>query len=247
MTLLCCIAAALVSGCTPDGAGCTTGLGPQETEVRLLPDGLDRLLVDDRIHVVWTPSDTVPHAIVRAGAGVLAGVRIEADGSSGLARVVDFNGCHWVRRLDAVPEVELVGCTFREILLQGQGDFSMGAPLLSGDLRVEGNEMAGRVGLMFMGDTLTVRMPNGIGHVHAEGEAIRLRAFRSGFGDLDARDLTAGQVMVHHAGLGEVHLRAPGYLFLEMAGHGNAVLHGPGDLRDIRHLDGATGEVIEWP
>jgi len=59
--------------------------------------------------------------------------------------------------------------------------------------------------------------------------------------------LQTQQMMFHHAGLGRVDLRPEGYLFLEMSGHGDVHLYGPGDQRDIRISDGATGSLIEWP
>lgn len=235
------------AGCSDGRAGCTTALGAESTR-RVVPDGaVTSLTVYDRIDVEWSPvQDTLgPRLTWTAGEGVIDG--LDAAWLDGELVLSDANACAWVRRLDAVPKVRLEGMAFREVRLEGQGRFSMIDTLRTGDLRVEGDEMAGDAVLLFDGDTLQVRMPNGIGDVRLAGRARRLRTFRSGFGELDARGLETGQALVHHAGLGDVHLTAPGYLFLEMAGAGDAYIHGTPQQEVILMLEGGTGTVHHQP
>ena len=234
-----------VASCRPDGAGCGTALGEMTTDTLILSNAISRLEIEGRIHVSWRPSEEEPVAIRRAGLGVIEGLSLQEE--SGGLHIKDNNTCHWVRDLTAIPEVELVGMSLEEIQLLGQGDFAMLDTLRGGNLTVEGDEMSGNISLRFSGDTLQLRLPNGIGHAHVMGSALRFRSFRSGFGDLDAQDLDAQQIMLHHGGLGQVDLETRGYLYLELAGHGDVHLHGQSQDQDIRILPGATGQVVEWP
>jgi len=231
-----------LAGCGREGAGCLTPLGPiVERPVALDMDVLI-LELEDRVDVLWDPTGTEPQALIRAGEGVAGGVSIEQ--ADGVLRIADRNTCHWARDLSAVPQVWLSGIRPDTVHLLGQGAFTMTETLHGGDLAVIGNEMAGQASLRFAGDTLQVRMPNGAGHVDIQGRARRLRAFRSGFGDLDAGALAADQVMLHHAGVGDVRLFGPGYLYLELAGHGDVHLGGAEGDWNILRLPGATGQVI---
>ena len=236
------LAALTLSSCGREGAGCLTPLGPMVE--RPVPLDMDVLILelDDRVDVLWDPTGTGSQAVVRAGEGVAGGVFIEQ--TDGVLRIADRNTCHWVRDLSAVPQVLLSGIRPNTVHLLGQGAFTMTDTLHGGDLAVIGDEMAGQTTLRFAGDTLKVRMPNGLGHVNIQGRARRLRAFRSGFGDLDARALAADQVLLHHSGVGDVYLTGPGYLYLELAGHGDVHLGGAEGDWNILRLPGATGQVI---
>lgn len=235
-------AALALAGCGREGAGCLTPLGPMVE--RSVPLDMDVLIVEleDRVDVLWDPKGTESQALIRAGEGVAEGVSIEQ--TDGVLRISDLNTCHWARDLSAVPQVLLSGIRPDTVHLLGQGAFIMTDTLHGGDLAVIGDEMAGQTALRFAGDTLQVRMPNGLGHVDIEGRARRLRAFRSGFGDLDARAMSADQVLLHHAGEGDVRLFGPGYLYLELAGHGDVHLGGAEGDWNILRLPGATGQVI---
>jgi len=237
----------LAAGCIGEGAGCLTPLGEVTTHTVALDGGFEAAQVLDRIDVEWAPKEAgeAPRLIWTAGEGVLAGMSAEV--SDGTLLIQDLNTCRWVRPLHAVPKVRIEGVDCRQWLLEGQGQFTMLDTLREGDLRVTGDEMSGSVYLLFDADTLQVRMPNGIGHVDVQGRARRLRAFRSGFGDLNARQLETRQAMVHHRGLGEVHINATDYLYLEVAGAGNTYLHGTTEDSNIQILDGATGSVMDVP
>jgi len=244
-TLACLVLSMGMWGCNPNGAGCGVALGEWTTDTLRLAAGTSVLEVHGRVDVSWRPSTEEPRAILRAGEGVIQGLSLSE--SSGTLLLEDNNSCHWSRDLSAIPQVELVGVNFAQVQLYGQGDFVMLDTLTHGDLVVEGDEMSGDISLCFAGDTLQLTLPNGIGHAEVKGTAVRFRSFRSGFGDLNARSMNAQQVLIHHGGLGQVNLQPQGYLFLEVAGHGDVHLFGPGQLRDIRRLPGATGQVVEWP
>ena len=241
LTLVC----VWTSSCSGDRAGCATPLGPAVMDTVDLAVMAPQLEVVDRVEVHWWPEATSSYAVVHAWEGTRNGVRV--DDNADVLRIEEVNRCAWVRRLDAVPRVDLHGIRPSTIQLEAQADFVMEAPWQGDFLSVGSDEMAGDVDLWFEGDSLRVRLPNGIGHARLRGTATRLTCFRSGFGDLDATGLAANQVMVHHAGLGDVRLRPQGYLFLELAGAGNAILEGAGNERDIRILPGATGEVFTVP
>ena len=243
----CVLVCLALMACNREGADCFTPLGEPETRTVQLSEDINAIEIRDYIDVEWSPvpDSEGARAIWSGGAGTLDG--LDATVTDGTLVIQDLNSCRWVRSMEAVPTVRLAGWACREVLLEGQGSFTMVDTLVGGDLDVEGNEMAGPVKLRFAGDTLKVRMPNGIGHVHIAGRALRLRSFRSGFGDLDARALYAESAMVNHAGVGEVHLRASQYLYLAMGGAGNAYLHNTPSDQVIQYLDGATGSVLTWP
>ena len=234
-------------GCGREGAGCLTPLGQTVTRMVPLEGDVESLLVLDRMDVAWNPTDDGlgPRITWTAGEGVLDGLGARVSG--GQLTLSDANTCAWVRDLQAVPRVLLEGVSFDTLLLEGQGRFDMVDTLRGGDLFVEGDEMSAPAHLLFAGDTLRVRMPNGIGHVKVEGRAQRFSSFRSGFGDLDALGLRAERMIVHHAGLGEVYLEAPGYLYIALSGAGNVWLAGEADQQDIVRFEGATGELLSWP
>ena len=237
-------AAFLFTGCGKDRAGCLTPLGdPVEKHVTLETD-IVQLQIEDEIDIVWDPNGQEQSAVVVAGEGLVDGIELMTQ--EGVLSIVDRNTCKWVRDLSAIPEVRLSGIRPDTVDLWGQGRFSMTDSLHGGDLVIRGDEMAGPVELLFAGDTLRVRTPNGIGHVRVAGTARRFRSFRSGFGDLDARMLQSDQIMVHHAGVGEVRLAGPDYLYLEVAGHGNVHLLGEEGDWNIHVFPGATGQVF-WP
>ena len=237
-------AACLLVGCGKERAGCLTPLGDPVEKLVMLEAGIVQLKVEDEVDIVWDPNGQGPSAVIAAGEGVVDGIELMT--RNGVLHVTDRNTCEWVRDLSAVPEVRLSGIRPDTLDLWGQGRFSMVDFLHGGNLVVRGDEMAGQTDLMFSGDTLQVRMPNGIGHVRVEGTAKRFRSFRSGFGDLDARMLQADQIMLHHAGIGEVHLTGPEYLYLEVAGHGDVHLFGEEGDWNIHVFPGATGQVF-WP
>lgn len=239
------LAALILHGCQADRAGCFTSVGNAAERALDLVGEVTMVEVEDEVNIRWNPNGTDMRATVMAGEGLVEGIEVEL--SDGVLRIADGNACHWVRDLSVVPVVVLEGIRPDSLLLTGQGDFTMTDTLQEGNLTVLGDEMAGEVHLLFSGDTLKLRMPNGIGHVSANGRARRFRGFRSGFGDLDLRGLQAEQVMLHHAGMGRVSLTAPGYLFLEMASHGDAHLFGPEGDWDIHLLDGAAGTVTHHP
>ena len=243
----CLLACLVLTACNREGAGCLTPLGAPATRTVELTEEVTAIEIRDYIDVEWSPvpSPEGARAIWSGGAGILDG--LDATVTEGTLVVQDFNACRWVRPMDAVPKVRLEGWICREVLLEGQGRFTMVDTLVGGDLEVVGNEMAGPVKLSFAGDTVKVRMPNGIGHVDIAGRAQRLRSFRSGFGDLDARALETESAMVNHAGVGEVHLNATAYLYLSMGGAGNAYLHTVPEDQVIQYLDGASGSVLTWP
>lgn len=232
-------------GCAREGAGCTTGLGGQAIDTVWIQSQPERLEVRDRVEVHWWPTDTPGMAIRHAGEGVLEGVSVEMEANTLV--IEDQNRCHWVRDLTAIPEVHLHGIRPPAVFVESQADFVMESPWPAGDLSIEGDEMSGDLEVWFHGDSLRLRLPNGMGHARLRGHAKRFSSFRSGFGDLTADDLQADQVLVHHAGVGDVLLRPEGYLFLELAGPGLVQLIGPGVERDIHILPGATGQVIETP
>lgn len=237
----------VLTACNRDGADCLTALGDPATRTVQLSTDITAIEIRDYIDVEWSPVPSAEgaRATWSGGAGILDG--LDATVTEGTLVVQDFNTCRWVRPLDAVPTVRIEGWVCRELWLEGQGSFTMVDTLVGGDLEVVGNEMAGPVKLLFAGDTVKVRMPNGIGHVDIAGHARRLRSFRSGFGDLDARALDTESAMVNHAGVGEVHLNASAYLYLSMGGAGNAYLHTAPADQVIQYLDGATGNVMMWP
>ncbi len=243
----CAAVAAVVgwSGCARDGAGCATPLGAVTSDEIALELSPDLLVIRDRIEVHWWPGDPVPRIARHAWEGTLEGLSIVEDG--GVIYIEDFNRCAWARRMDAIPRVDLMGLAPPHVLLESQADFIMEGPWVGGNLSIEGDEMAGNLHLQFLGDSLRLRLPNGIGHATVEGEAVRFSTFRGGFGDLEATALDAQQVLAHHGGVGEMKLRPEGYLFLELAGAGDVHLMGPGAERDIHILPGAAGEVIELP
>jgi hypothetical protein len=158
--------------------------------------------------------------------------------------IEDRNRCGWVRRLSAVPRVDLRGMMPREVLLESQADFIMEAPCTSGDLTVEGDQMAGRIDLWFEADSLKVRLPNGIGHASAKGTAVRFSTFRSGYGDFDASALNAERVVAHQAGTGVMTLRPEGYLYLELSGAGTVYVLSEPEAQDLYVWPEATGEII---
>lgn len=237
----------LCMGCGGEEAGCLTPLGRTVTRMVPLEGDVETLLVLDRLDVAWNPTDDGlgPRITWTAGEGVVEG--LDAEVSSGKLTLSDANTCAWVRDLHAVPKVLLEGVSFERVLLEGQGRFDMLDTLRGGDLFVEGDEMSAPAHLLFAGDTLRVRMPNGIGHVKVEGRAQRFSSFRSGFGDLDALGLEAERMIVHHAGLGEVYLDAPGYLYIALSSAGNVWLAGEADQQDVVFHEGATGELLSWP
>ena len=241
------LVAFLEVGCGGEGAGCLTPWGETATKTIPLEGDIGSLLVLDRIDVAWNPTNDGlgPRITWTAGEGVLEG--LEAEVQDGQLTVSDGNVCGWVRNLDAVPHALLEGVSFRTLLLEGQGRFDMVDTLRGGDLFVEGDEMSAPAHLLFHGDTLRVRMPNGIGHVKVEGRAQRFSSFRSGFGDLDALGLDADRMIVHHAGLGEVYLESPGYLYIAISNAGNVWLHGEPDQQDFELYEGATGALLAWP
>ena len=243
----CVAAAALVGwgGCAPDRAGCATPLGATASDEIALGLSPDELVVRDRIEVHWWPGDSLPRITRHAWEGTIAGLSIVEDG--GVLYIEDVNRCAWARRMDAIPRVDLKGIAPSRVLLESQADFIMEGPWVGSDLTVEGDEMSGNLHIQFQGDSLRLRLPNGIGHATVEGEAVRFSTFRAGFGDVDATALNAQQVLAHHGGVGEMKLRPEGYLFLELAGAGDVHLMGPGAQRDIHILPGATGTVIELP
>lgn len=238
-----------VSGCSPDRAGCLTPLGETVVQSTALDEAVAAIAMEDHIDVFWRPTagpgSLQPMVTVRAGEGVIGGVEVAVE--DGVLHIADRNTCAWVRDLAAVPEVTIEGLQPESIMLWGQGDFTMLDTLTFGNLTVEGDEMAGKTTLLFGADTLKVRMPNGIGHVDVRGHARRFRAFRSGFGDLDARTFSPAQAMVHHAGVGDMILSPGGYLFLELAGQGDVLLWGDQQDWDIRILEGASGELVFHP
>ncbi len=240
-----CGASALLTACSQDGAGCITPLGEPIQDTLFWDIQPVELQVRDRIEVHWWPNDSIPKAVIHAWQGTMDGVSVGMD-SEALV-IDDRNRCAWVRRLSAVPRVDLFGMRPVEVQLESQADFIMEAPWVGSDLMVDSDEMAGDVSLWFQGDSLRLRLPNGIGHATVRGQARRFSSFRSGFGDLEASGLEADQVLVHHAGLGEVRLRPQGYLFLEMAGAGDAFLQGEEVGWDIRILPGSTGAVTVVP
>ena len=240
-----CGAGALLTACSQDGAGCGTPLGEPIQDTLFWDIQPAALEVRDRIEVHWWPNDSTPMALIHAWQGTMDGVSVSME--SDALVIEDRNRCAWVRRLDAVPRIDLFGVRAPEVQLESQADFTMEAPWVGGDLKVSSDEMAGDLDLWFQGDRLQLRLPNGIGHASVQGRARRFSSFRSGFGDLEASGLEADQILVHHAGLGEVRLRPQGYLFLEMAGAGNAFLQGEEAGWDIRILPGATGVVTVHP
>jgi len=239
------MAALILCGCQADRAGCFTSVGTATQRTVDLTGEVAVLEGEDRVNIRWNPNGSERKATVFAGEGLVEGVEVSL--SEGVLRIADRNQCHWVRDLSVVPVVVMEGIRPDSVLLLGQGDFSMTDTLRDGNLNVRGDEMAGALDLLFDGDTLKVRMPNGIGHVSARGSAKRFRGFRSGFGDLDLRGLNADQLMLHHAGVGQISMTASGYLFLEMASHGNAHIFGPEGDWDIRFLSGASGVVTHHP
>ena len=232
----------LMEGCTAEGAGCGTPLGRSVSDTLELQDMPEQLLVTDRVEVHWWPGDTLPFAVRPAWAGTLDGIEFSL--SDGELMIEDRNRCGWVRRLDAVPRVDLYGMMPREVRLESQADFIMEAPCTSGDLTVEGNQMAGRMDLWFEADSLKVRLPNGIGHPSAKGTAVRFSTFRSGFGDFDASALNAERVVAHQAGTGVMTLRPEGYLYLELSGAGTVYVLSEPEAQDVNIWPEATGEII---
>lgn len=237
--------AGLIAGCGREGAGCLTALGDPDSLTVMFGEEVLGIRVEDRIAVEWWPSSEPAHITWHAGAGVLPGLGAEV--RDGELVLEDRNGCAWVRPLDAVPLARIRGGEARTLQLNGQGRFDMKDTLHGGDLRLEGDEMSAPTVILFSGDTLQARWPNGIGHLHIGGRAKRFRAFRSGFGDLDASAFVADQMLIHHGGLGDVRLAAPGYLYLEVAGPGSTHIQGTPDQMDLHRLEGGTGEVVIWP
>ena len=245
---VCCVAVATLVGlgsCNQDRAGCATPLGATASDEIALVFSPDELVVRDRIEVHWWPGDSLPMVARRAWEGTLSGLSIVEDG--GILYIEDVNRCAWARRMDAIPRLDLTGMAPSRVFLESQADFIMEGPWVGNALTVEGDEMSGNLHLQFQGDSLRLRLPNGIGHAVVEGEAVRFSTFRAGFGDVDATALNAQQVLAHHTGVGEMKLRPEGYLFLELAGAGDVHLMGQGAQRDIHILPGATGAVIELP
>ena len=242
----CCVVVwVLVAGCAAEGAGCLDALGERSTDTIAIAALPDRLEVMDRVEVHWWPSDSASMAVRHAWQGTLDGLSItEGDG---VLRIEDRNTCGWVRRLDAVPRVDLHGISPSGVWLESHADFVMESAYPAGDLFVEGDEMSGHLHLHFAGDSLKLRLPNGIGHASVEGSAHRFSTFRSGFGDLDATELDADRVLAHHAGIGVMRLRPESYLYLELSGAGQVHLHGESDERDIVIGPDATGEIIDHP
>ncbi|MCH1575044.1 MAG: DUF2807 domain-containing protein [Flavobacteriales bacterium] len=237
----------VAAGCSGEGAGCWTPQGDATAASVSLDVPMEAVQIVDRIDVEWLPTagPEGPRLTWHTGEGLIEGMSAELQ--DGTLLIQDLNRCRWVRPLDAVPKVRIEGVDCRNWLLEGQGSFSMVDTLYGGDLRVTGDEMSGPMQLLFHGDTLQVRLPNGIGHLAVSGQARRLRAFRAGFGDLDARHLDAHQAMVHHGGLGDLHLNAANYLYLEVAGAGNTYLHQEPEESNIQFLDGAVGTVTLVP
>lgn len=245
--LVCSVVFLALAGCNGEEAGCWTPLGEEATQVVSLDMPIETVQILDRINVEWSPvvGPDAPRLVWTAGEGVMGGM--SAGSANGVLLIQDLNACRWVRPLHAIPHLRIEGVECRDWLLEGQGTFTMVDTLIGGDLKLTGDEMSGPAHLLFNGDTLQVRMPNGIGHVEAKGRARRLRAFRAGFGDLNARDLAVRQAMVHHGGLGEVQLNASDYLYLEVAGPGHTFLYGETEDANIQLLDGATGTVTDVP
>jgi hypothetical protein len=237
----------LAAGCSGEGAGCWTPQGDATSASVSLDLPIEAVQIVDRIDVEWLPTagPEGPRLTWYTGEGLMEGM--SADLQDGTLLIQDLNRCRWVRPLDAAPLVRIEGVDCRNWLLEGQGSFSMADTLFGGDLRVTGDEMSGPMQLLFNGDTIQARLPNGIGHLTVSGKARRLRAFRAGFGDLDARHLDANQAMVHHGGLGDLHLNASNYLYLEVAGAGNTYLHKEAEESLIQFLDGAMGTVEPVP
>lgn len=232
----------LMEGCTAEGAGCTTSLGQPVSDTLWFADMPEQLLVTNRVEVHWWPGDTLPHAVRHAWDGTVDGIEVGLDNAQ--LMIEDRNRCGWVRRLSAVPRVDLRGMMPREVLLESQADFIMEAPCKSGDLTVEGDQMAGRIDLWFEADSLKVRLPNGIGHASAKGTAVRFSTFRSGYGDFDASALNAERVVAHQAGTGVMTLRPEGYLYLELSGAGTVYVLSEPEAQDLYVWPEATGEII---
>jgi len=241
----CVVVWGMVAGCAAEGAGCLDALGERSADTVAITVLPDRLEVMDRVEVHWWPSDSAALAVRHAWQGTLEGLSItEGDG---VLRIEDRNTCGWVRRLDAVPRVDLHGIAPSEVWLESHADFVMESAYSEGDLFVEGDEMSGHLHLHFSGDSLKLRLPNGIGHASVKGSALRFSTFRSGFGDLDATGLDADRVLAHHAGVGAMRLRPESYLYLELSGAGQVHLYGDSDQRDIVIGPDATGEIIDHP
>lgn len=231
-----------LSDCAPEGAGCGTPLGEERTDTLFLEDLPDELVVMDRVDVHWWPGDTLPRVVRHAWEGTLEGIHIEQE--EGVLVMEDRNLCHWVRSLQAVPQVHLHGIKPDRVFLESQGDFIMEAPWTEEDLYVEGNQMAGRMDLWFEADSLKVRLPNGIGHASIKGSAVRFSTFRGGFGDLDAAELRAEQILAHHGGTGMMSVMPDRYLFLELSGPGTVYLLDEPEDQDIAIWPDATGEIV---
>lgn len=231
-----------IEGCNPEGAGCGTPLGGPVSDTLFFSSMPNQLLVTDRVEVHWWPGDSLPHAVLHAWEGTVDGIEVEVDGTG--LMIEDRNRCGWVRRLHAVPCVDLHGMMPAEVLLESQADFVMESPWTVGDLTVEGNQMAGSIDLWFEADSLKVRLPNGIGHASARGRAVRFSTFRSGYGDFDASGLDAERVVAHQAGTGVMTLRPEGYLYLELSGAGTVQLLSEPQAQDLNIWPDATGQII---
>jgi len=235
----------VLGSCAAEGAGCLDGLGEAASDTLHIHTLPGRLEVMDRVEVHWWPTDSPSSVVRHAWKGTLEGVTVTE--VEGVLRVEDRNTCGWVRRLDAIPRVDVHGVAPAHVVLESQADFVMESPFLGGDLLVDGDEMSGHIHLDFEGDSLKLRLPNGIGHATVEGRANRFSTFRSGFGDLDATALDADRVLAHHAGVGVMRLRPESYLYLELSGAGQVHLFGESDQRDIVIGPEATGEIVDYP
>ena len=150
-------------GLFSDGAGCGTPLGEPIQDTLFWDIQPAALEVRDRIEVHWWFNDSISMALIHAWQGTMDGISVSME--SDVLVIEDWNWCAWVRRLDAVPRIDLFGVRAPEVQLESQADFTMGGPWVGGDLKVSSDEMAGDLDLWFQGDSLQLRLPNGIGHV----------------------------------------------------------------------------------
>jgi hypothetical protein len=136
------------------------------------------------------------------------------------------NTCNFVRSFRHRIHVQIYSPEFKDIQNYCTGDIKSINKLISGVIKIDNRDAAGRIELEVETDTITIASHTGVCDVLISGKSQITNLFNQGVGIVDARLLNTTDAFVNNSSINDVFVNSNGYFYAHIAYSGNIYYSG---------------------
>jgi hypothetical protein len=216
------VSVTLFSSCGKESS-CLKNTGKNTLEMRSLTSLISKIKIEDNINLILTQGNQA-ELKVEAGENLLPFINTGVNGET--LEISNRNKCNFLRNYDKPINIYLTVSNLTEISYQGKGEVSSVGSLNFPKLTIETKTGTGKIDLNLISDEIRLISHSGATEFIVAGTSNKLFVFSGASTWCYLSSLTANDVHVNNAGVGDIMVNANNTLLIELSSLGNIIYTG---------------------